>query len=482
MNLPQFPLPLNGINTHNTYKMDFLQFLGIKKAEKSLVLNQAAAVPAQINFRLFNASPLVYFADDTDTYLSKGFESNHVVFTIADWIGKKMTLAPPILYSIKDKSAAKEFHAMRKEGSIENHIQSLRIKSKAFEEVETHPLLDVLKRPNPTMTWDEFVYGYFIFKTFVGNSLIQGISTDKGLNAKKIQELWLLPSQFIQAVSGSGLNIVDFYQDSRNPNYVIPTEEVLQIRNFSTNYRTAGSQLSGMSVLKAANKLLKQSNEAIDAQAESFQNRGASKVVFPIMKDGSTIVMPDGVSVDASNEDFRKRIKEAGNKGVVVSPVEIGKIDIGMSPADMEILQSQQFNKQDWCSLFHVDSRIVLNDHQSSTKDNMQGATLYSLTDGVFPHLTALANGLNQWFVPTWDDKLFLDFDTTLYAEVQRQQRETVKDMSDSGLFTIDEMRAIMKYGNYEGLNGDKILVSSNKQILDELSNALPDGTGTAGY
>lgn len=458
--------------------MGFWDFLKPQdKQEKSLMINPIAAQPAQLIFRMHGANPVLYYSDNTDTYLRNGFEQNHVVFTVADWCAKKMTVPPPILYKTKNKSAAKRYHAIQKAGGFDNISDAVKLKNAAFEEVESHPILEVLKNPNPLMTWDEFVYGYFIFKQFVGNAVIQGVWTDNGLNANKIQQLWLLPSNYIRAVSGQGLNVIDHYIDERNPDQKIQPEQVCVIRNFSSDYQTAGSHLSGMSVLKSAARQLKKSNEALNAETEALQNRGASSLIFPDLKaDFDESMLPDGKTIDTLNEDMRKRLKEAGNQGIVLNSVPLKHIQIGMSPVDLQILETQKFDIQTWASLFHVDSRVVLNDHQSSTKDNMQAARLNSLTDGVIPHLIALANALNGWLVKSYgDESLFLDFDTTVFPEVQRQLRDTAKEMSDTGVFTIDEIREIWKYANYTGENGDKILVGSNKQILDDLSNTLPD-------
>ena len=54
----------------------------------------------------------------------------------------------------------------------------------------------------------------------------------------------------------------------------------------------------------------------------------------------------------------------------------------------------------------------------------------------------------------------------------------------EQGVFTVNEIREMWKYGNYEGENADKILISSSKQILDDLSSSLPNVTDTnvAGY
>lgn len=467
--------------------MGFWDFLKSQdNQEKSLTLNPIAAQPAQLIFRMHGAAPVIYYADSTDTYLRNGFEQNHVIFTVADWCAKKMTVPPPILYRTKNKSAAKRYHAIQKAGGFDNISDAVKLKNMAFEEIESHPILDILKNPNPLMTWDEFVYGYFIFKQFVGNAVIQGVWTENGLNSGKIQQLWLLPSNYIRAISGQGLNVIDHYIDERVPSEKIKPEQVCVIRNFSADYQVAGSHLGGMSVLKSAARQLKKSNEALNAETEALQNRGASSLIFPDFKgDFDESMLPDGKTIDTLNEDMRKRLKEAGNQGIVLNSVPLKHIQIGMSPVDLQILETQKFDIQTWASLFHVDSRVVLNDHQSSTKDNMQAARLNSLTDGVIPHLIALANGLNSWFVKSYgDDSLFLDFDITVFPEVQRQLRDTAKEMSDTGAFTINEIREIWKYANYTGENGDKILVNSNKQILDDLSNTLPDvaDTGGAGF
>lgn len=465
--------------------MNILEFLGLKK--KQLVLPDYDKLPAQLIFRQFGASPVLYYAENSDNYLKKGFEGNHVVFTIADYCGRKLTTIPPILYKVKDKSAQKDYNYLRKEGSYYNYRESLRVKAKAFDEVTSHPILDILAKPNPTMNWDEFIYGYFVYKKFVGRSVIQGVSTDTGINKGKPQELWLLPANYIQAVSGSNLNIIDYYQDSRNPEFKIPTDQVLMIRNFSSDYSVPGGHLSGMSVLKSASKLLTKSNSAMDAETESLQNRGARTLVYPqIPKEmlGGGITMPDGQTIDAMNMALNKRLKEAGNQGVVLNSLPLGIAQIGLSPVDLQILETNRFDIQMWCSLFHVDSRVIFNDHTSSTLDNMKTARLNTITDGIFPDIEALKNGLNEFLVKKWDDTLVLDFDYTILPEIQDNLRQVAKDMKEAEVFTVNEIREMWKYGNYEGENADKILISSSKQILDDLSSSLPNVTDTnvAGY
>ena len=158
-----------------------------------------------------------------------------------------------------------------KANSFENVAEKVILKNLAFEEIEEHPILDLLSQPNQFMNWDEFVYGYYIFKQFVGNATIQGVWTENGINAGKIQQLWLLPSNYIQAYSGEGLNMIDYYVDSRNPTEKIPTQQICKICNFSADYQTPGSQLQGQSVLKAAARLLKNQTKHLTLKPKHYK-------------------------------------------------------------------------------------------------------------------------------------------------------------------------------------------------------------------
>lgn len=451
----------------------FLDFFGLQKKAD----NKISGLPAQIFFQFHGGAPVIFYSQNTDTYLRKGYEGNHVVFTIADWVGKKIAQVPPILYTTKDKGAAKEYKQLRKEGSFENYLTAQRIKARAFDEVENHPIVDLLRKPNPTMFWDEFIYGSYIFKTFVGNSKIYKIATDNGVNAGKPQQIWLLPSNYFRPIGGVGFEPVIGYEDTRSPSIVLPTKDVIVIRRFSANYQVPGAHLEGMSILQSATKLLTRSNESMSASTESLQNRGARDLVFPNLTAEQLAMMssslPGDVTIDSINAELRKRLREAGNDGVVMNSVPLGKITLGFSPRDMEVAEGEIKDGQSFAALFHVDSRVVLNDHQSSTKDNMQGARLNSITDAVFPECEANRNAFQENIVDAFGD-YYLDFDYTIFPEIQKELRDTAEKMAATGVFTVNEIRNTWKYDDYSGLNGDKILVGTNKQILDDMDSALP--------
>jgi len=459
--------------------MGALEWLGFGVKKKSIQVQDQQTIRLVFNGELGGYRPLVYFSDNTETYIEKGFLGNHVVFTITDWVGRKMASIDPLVYKIKSKKDAKKYNLFQKNFNPHNSIRIAQLKKKAFdvEEIEgEHPLKSVLERPNPFQTWDEFIYGYLVYKKFTGRCYIKGVKVENSTRTKGYQELYLLPSQYIEAVSGEGSTVISHYRDSRVPDEKILTEDVCIIKTFSP----VDGGMNGTSIFKSASKLLTKSSDALDAETETMQNRGAKKIVFPNLAPREMADLPSmqGVQQDQVSEKLRKSIKEAGNNGIALNAIPLGSIDLGLSPVDLNILQSKQHDEKAWCSLFHVSSMVVLNDHESASYDTMQQNMVLSVSNGVIPELEALKNALNSWLVPSHDPSLYIDFDYTEFPEMYKEIFDVAKELKNTEVVTVDEIRAVIKYDNYEGENGNKILVSGNKKILDDIQYDLPQVGG----
>ena len=73
-----------------------------------------------------------------------------------------------------------------------------------------------------------------------------------------------------------------------------------------------------------------------------------------------------------------------------------------------------------------------------------------AITDAVLPELTALRDALNQWLVPGWskedNKKYFLDFDTSVYAELQDDMKSLVEWLEKAWWIDPNEKRVQMSY------------------------------------
>src|SRR5690606_9487794 len=118
---------------------------GAKKKAAALVESK----PKEIILRFVGQGQVVWYQDDSQTLLKEGYLKNHVVFSIVDWIASKITVAPPILYEVKDEKQLRRYKSLLKDPTRDSVLRALDIRRKALEEIEDSPMMDLFKSPNP---------------------------------------------------------------------------------------------------------------------------------------------------------------------------------------------------------------------------------------------------------------------------------------------------------------------------------------------
>jgi len=64
--------------------------------------------PTSMLFNFLPSGEVVWYSSSHGDLLREGFLNNHVVFSILDWIGQKVSACPPVIYKVKnDKAFAK---------------------------------------------------------------------------------------------------------------------------------------------------------------------------------------------------------------------------------------------------------------------------------------------------------------------------------------------------------------------------------------
>jgi hypothetical protein len=93
----------------------------------------------EVLFRFLPGGQVIWYSTEGNELLTKGYLDNHVVFTVMDWIGKKVASATPVLYRVKDRKSLRKYEEQIKnlkwktnsEGSVTSNMNStfLEIKS-----------------------------------------------------------------------------------------------------------------------------------------------------------------------------------------------------------------------------------------------------------------------------------------------------------------------------------------------------------------
>ncbi|GAB4001572.1 hypothetical protein GCM10028807_58050 [Spirosoma daeguense] len=417
---------------------------GILPARTSATSASNTAVVTGINRSgLVGFNALEIYPAQNPALLRYGYMENHYVFTVADWKASRSAEAPPLLYRVKSKKHLQQYRQLFGKKGME--VQALVARIKALEEIDEHPLLKVLRNPNPAQTWRELDYALNVYWDF-GNSLLYGVRLTAGMNKGQVREIYVLPNTLYVGETPTTAGYLN-YVHSTDSSIRIPGTDVLHLRRFNPDPLGIGGGLWGMSKLYPARRLLTKANQAIEAEAEMFQNRSARTIIFPkgvSYADMATI----GFDGAKATEDIRKKLKQAGSGGIAGNSVELGSITLGLSPVDLDILESNKVSKEELCHLWHLHPRSVfpISDGSSMGGNQEEEANKHSIRAGVLPDLRLKAEKLTSWLCPAYGDDLFIDFDTDVYPEMRLDGKE-IAEYVDSIPLTGDERRALFKWG-----------------------------------
>lgn len=392
--------------------------------------------------------------DDADSYVHKGYMYNADVYAIVDYLTRAIKTVKWGVYEIKDGKKHQIFQYEAKDMLLSNQGKYLEQKSMIYEKVQdpNNKLYRMLKQPNPMQSWAEFIENFYGFKFITGESFINGIILRNGANAGLINELWVLPPQLMQIVATKQSIIQEYRLKALYANQEVPfsPEEILHEKYFNPDYRTANAHLRGLSPLQAGARVLRQSNDSYVANAAMLQNNGAMGILS---------VDPDHMTEEQAarlQEKYEQKYSGAHNMGKII--IAGGKFDwkqIGLSPVDLGIIESQKMSLRDLCNIYGISSSL-LNDPDNNTYSNMQEARMALYMEKIFPELDSFRDNLNKWLVSRFNEKTgkqyYIDYDINSIPAIQSALKQQTERFFNAWWLTANERRVAMGYDSDESL------------------------------
>ena len=144
--------------------------------------------------------------EDKAKFVEQGFQKNADVYTCIDIISKKVAECAYALYEIKEgvtKKDLKMYENMSMAEGASAKMRTLQLKEQMFNQVESNPILDLLAKPNPLQTYEEWMTDLAGFYLCTGDGYIFGNGKDEMMTEKQIwSQLYCLPSQWVEIISG----------------------------------------------------------------------------------------------------------------------------------------------------------------------------------------------------------------------------------------------------------------------------------------
>lgn len=335
-----------------------------------------------------------------------------------------------------------------------------------IDEIESSPILNLLKRPNIYETGSDFREGIVSFLLLSGNAFVLKLG----------KELWVLsPDKMSVEVNEKGHPIFYVYcykkRDGGIHTVKFPIDQltgrsdVLHIKLFNPR-----SHIWGFSPIQAASLGVNMFNE-LQKWNYSLVKNGAKPSGF--LKVEVSDYNPQGEISENALKDLREQLDwdwSGGNNAGRPKLLQGGLKweQSGLSPSDMDWVNSKNTSSRDIALAFGVPSQLV-NVPGDQTFANYREARMAFYIDTVIPMEKRILNHLTKWLIDNEDEFLFFDEDRVeALAPLREKKWEQVQTAT---FLTLNEKRESLGYGRYQPGSddpGDMVFVAQALTPIDD--------------
>ena len=193
----------------------------------------------------------------------------------------------------------------------------------------------------------------------------------------------------------------------------------------------------GLAPLQAAKATLEASNNLQVADSSILKNKGASGI---LSTKGESVMTPEeGKAIQAAVD---RNINGAKNFGKTpVTSVDLVYTQLGMSPTDLKLLDSNVQKLRTFCNIFGVDA-ASFNDPESKKYSNRIEAEKALYTNAILPTLEKMLSGLNKDLIEKDDTKVTPDTRSIKALQTDLQvESERLTALVQAGIIDVNEAR-----------------------------------------
>jgi len=328
-------------------------------------------------------------------------------------------------------------------------------KASKKEKIEEHPLLDLIKRPNPQDG------GAFFTKNLLGYLLIAGNSyTIKvGPEIGPPREMYTMRPDRMKVLPGTKFEPIRGFRYTVGANYDdYPANQILHLKTFNPL-----DDWYGLSPIEVASKEVDISTMAREWNMKLLQND--CRPPGAIVTEGN-LEEEQRESLEKKLEEKMQGYKNAGRPPVFEAGIKWQTFAI--TPRDMDWLNSDKLNSRKICAVYNVAPELI-GDAENKTYSNYQEARKALYIETVLPLLDYLRDEYNNWLAPAYEERLFLDYDKG-DIEALKDEISAVYEREEKAWWrTLNEKR-IACGDDSIGPEGDVIFVPANLIPLPDIS------------
>ena len=341
------------------------------------------------------------------------------------------------------------------------------------DELDAHPAIDLMSRPNPLQSYSEFMNALFGYLLLSGNSYmlrVTGISNvPKEIHLLRPDRIVIhggnsaMPSKYEYKINGHTEAVYDVDQENG-------FSDLKQVKLWNPL-----DDFYGLSPLNAAAVEVDQHNLSSKHNINLLNNgaRPSGAVIFKPKDDAGFAVNLTESQRQQLLTDLNNRFQGTANAGrPMLLEGDFDWKEMGLSPKDMDFINLKHMSATDIAMCFGVPSQLV-GVPDAQTYSNVAEARLALYEETIIPMLMKVQSDINEWLMPQFDEDIYFKFDTDeIPALSERRKRiyENVIGAVREGIMTRNEARERLGLNTIDGADG--LLVNAS---LFPLNEGLPD-------
>ena len=304
--------------------------------------------------------------------------------------------------------------------------------------VERGPLYDLMRRPNPAMSWYQFIEQFVTFLQVAGNVYTYK-ERDRG---NRVTALQLLRPDRMRIVSGAyGAESYIYEVDGKD--YYLPKEDVCHLA-----LPNPGGDLYGLSPLQTLARTVNLDSAMTDFAKVYFQNAGVPSGLLKLKRRLQT-------QEEASTIRSRWRSQFGGSSNfhrVAILDEDADYQQMASAPKDMALSERHNLTESRICSVFQVPAILVGANVglQRSTYSNYREARMAFHSETLEPMVARILDHLNFYITDReYGGPEYITVDwSAMRASLDDRTSETtrVTALFGNGVITLNEARSALGF------------------------------------
>ena len=320
--------------------------------------------------------------------------------------------------------------------------------SGSSENLEYHPILGLLKRPNPINSGVEFFETIISYLMIAGNSYINIIKNSQNMPT----ELYILrPDRVSVLGSNTQFPIAYSYKSGQKESFFPVNQtsgksDIMHLKHFNPL-----DDFYGLSPIEAAAYSIDQHNHASHWNQALLQNGARPSGALVVSQN-------NGMGGNLTSEQYdrlKEQIEEefSGYKNAGKPLLLEGGIDwkeMSLTNKDIEFLEAKNSAAREIALAFGVPPQL-LGIPGDNTYSNLREARLALWEETIFPLLDYITDEINHRLAPMYKGNVHISYNKDNISALSLRRETLWQKIENSSFLTVNEKREILGYKKIAG-------------------------------